>query len=401
MAEEADSAVDRLAFLRQELAPDLEVIRHLSTGRMAEVWLGRQNAMDRLVAVTILSRQSAGDATARARFHREAKAVASLDHPNAVEVYDSGFLSDGLPFLVLQYVSGGNLADRLAAEGPLPVPAARQILVEVADALAAAHAHGFVHRDIRPANVLCDPERDRVLLTGFGLAGLLPRRADPSPRLTREGEIIGTSGYLSPEQLEGKDATESTDIYALGLLGYEVLTGEGPFSAAGGLDMTLAHLRSPPRPVSALRPDVDEDLSDLLIRCLAKAPERRPSARYIVQALRGDSIVGPPEYSGPTAETFVGNLIRRRLPLVVAVTGLIGYAVLQFAGDLEDRGVLPEPSYKLTLNTFACALAASSVIAWFHGKKGKQRIRPLEAGLLAAVGIVWLLVGIWIILGTT
>ncbi len=396
MAEEADAGLARLTFLQKELAPELDVIRHLGTGRMAEVYLARQKPLDRLVAVKILSDALAEDDTARARFDREAKASASLDHRNAVEVYKFGYLSDGLPYLVMQYVKGGTLEDRLAAEGPLPLDVAKKILIEVADALSAAHARGFVHRDVRPENVLCDKERDRVLLSDFGLAGILPRGQDSDPRLTRAGETIGTSGYLSPEQLRGEDPTEGTDIYALGLLGYEILAGEGPFPVRGKVDLNLAHLRSPPRPVSALRPEVDETLSDLLVRCLAKEPEKRPSARFVVDALRNEA--SPKGPVPPPSENLLDSLVRRRLPQIVLVTAVVGYTALSWVGEMEDRAVLPAGTYKLALDTFICAVAASGIIGWFHGKKGRQMVTPMEVSLLLAVGIIWVLVGAWLLM---
>ena len=398
-AEDTDSGLERVSFLKTELAPDLEVLQLLGTGRMAEVFLARQKPLDRLVAVKVLSKTLAEDSTARARFEREAKASASLDHANAVEVYRFGYLSDGLPYLVMQFVRGGTLENKLAAEGPLPISAAKKVLVEVADALASAHAHGFVHRDVRPENVLCDQDKDRVLLSDFGLAGILPQGRDTDPRLTRAGETIGTTGYLSPEQLRGEDPTEGTDIYALGLLGYEVLTGEGPFPTKGNVDTNLAHLRSPPRPLKILRPDVDQALSDLMERCLSKDPASRPSARYVVDALRGENVQGSATGTGPIpSDNLLDSMIRRRLPQIVAVTGVVGIAAHGFIAELADRGMVPEKFYQVALDTFACAFVASVVIAWFHGKKGKQKIQPLEVALLSVVGIIWLLIAVWIVL---
>ncbi len=399
MAEETQAGPNRLDFLKGELAPDLEVMRHLGSGRMAEVFLARQRSLDRLVAVKILSQNLAEDATARGRFEREAKASAALDHRNAVEVYRFGYLSDGLPYLVMQYVKGGTLEDKLEAEGTLSIPSARRVLIEVADALASAHENGFVHRDVRPENVLCDKDKDRVLLSDFGLAGLLPQGRNTDPRLTRVGETIGTTGYLSPEQLKGEDPTEGTDIYALGLLGYEILTGEGPFAAKGKVDMNLAHLRSEPRPITSLRPGVDQDLADLLARCLSKNPDKRPSARYVVQALRAESTGGPNVDTSPVgSDNLLDSLIRRRLPQIVAVTAVLGYAALSFVNQLADMEVLPLESYKHALNTYLCAVAVSGIIAWYHGKKGRQKVQAAEIGLLVIVGISWLLVGAWILI---
>jgi len=382
--------------LNAELAPDLEVMRLLGTGRMADVYLARQASLDRLVAVKVLSEALAGDSVAKARFEREAKAAASLDHRNAISVYRFGYLSTGVPFLVMQYVSGGSLEDRVAAEGPLTVPEARQIMAEVADALAEAHQQGFVHRDVRPSNCLCDRDAGRVLLSDFGLAGILPQGKETDPKLTRTGEIIGTPGYLSPEQLKGESTTERTDVYALGLLGYEILTGEGPFSTVSKRDLAVAHLREHPRDLSALRGDVDQDLAKLLERCLAKEPEKRPTAAFFAEAVRGKVDVSGAGAAGAEGNV-VESLLKRRLPQIVVVTAVILYACQSFVAELADRGILPEIAYRLALNTFVCGVAASAVMAWFHGEKGRQRIRSLEIGLLTLVGLIWVAVGAWIV----
>jgi serine/threonine-protein kinase len=386
----------RIDSLNAELAPDLEVMRPLGTGRMADVYLARQASLDRLVAVKVLSKALAGDAVAKARFEREAKAAASLDHRNAISVYRFGYLSDGVPFLVMQYVSGGTLEDRVAAEGPLTVPEARQIMAEVADALAAAHQQGFVHRDVRPSNCLCDRDAGRVLLSDFGLAGILAQGKEADPKLTRVGEIIGTPGYLSPEQLKGESTTEQTDVYALGLLGYEILTGEGPFSTVSRRDLAVAHLREHPRSLSVLRTDVDPDLAKLLERCLAKEPEKRPTASFFAEAVRGKADVSGTGAAGAEGNV-VESLLKRRLPQIVVATAVILYAIMSFIGMLVEQGNLPGWAFDLALNTFACGVAASAVVAWFHGEKGRQRVRTLEIGLLTVVGLIWIAVGAWIV----
>jgi len=386
----------RIESLNAELAPDLEVIRPLGTGSMADVYLARQASLDRLVALKVLADNLAGDPVAKARFEREAKAAASLDHRSAISVYRFGYLSDGVPFLVMQYVAGGSLEDRVAAEGPLPIPEARRIMAEVADALAEAHQQGFVHRDVRPSNCLCDRDAGRVLLSDFGLAGILPQGKEADPKLTRTGEIIGTPGYLSPEQLKGENSTERTDVYALGLLGYEILTGEGPFSTTSQRELAVAHLREHPRSLSALRAEVDSELASLLERCLAKEPEKRPTASFFAQAVRGEVDVSGAGVVGADGNV-VESLLKRRLPQIVVATGVILYVVQEFVGNLADRGIVPEVVYRLTLDTFACGVAASAVVAWFHGEKGRQRVRALEVGLLTLVGATWLIIGVLIV----
>jgi serine/threonine protein kinase len=399
MPRSEEAIAERLASLKAELAPDLEVIRLLGTGRMAEVFLARQVSLDRLVAVKVLSRRTSRDESARARFDRESKAIASLETPHAVSVYRSGHLEDGVPFLVMQYVRGGTLEDRLEAEGPLPGPEAKRILASVAEALATAHEQDFVHRDVRAANVLCDRDAGRVLLSDFGLAGIRPESQDSDARITRTGEIIGTPGYLSPEQLKGEPATEATDVFALGLMAYEILTGEGPFAGKSQRETIMRSLREPPTPLKILKPDIDPPLAELLERCLAKTPEKRPSAAFLARALGDENFgrVGGPD--GPETSEDLNvfeSLLKRKLPQTVVVTFAAGLAGLYFIGMLAD--VIDKPVFQAALATFVCSLIASGVIAWFHGEKGPQRVAPLEVVLLALIGVVWVAVGVAIFL---
>ncbi|MEJ2187665.1 MAG: serine/threonine-protein kinase, partial [Gemmatimonadota bacterium] len=370
------------------------MVRRLGTGNEGEVFLAREPALKRLVAVKVLSPTLVGNEVARIRFEREAAAAAALNHANTVTVHRFGYTSAGVPYLVMQYVNGGTLAERLAAEGPLPVAEAQRILGDVAAGLAAAHRSGFVHRDIRPGNVLCERDSGRVFVTDFGLAGLLPEADKASPHITQAGEVLGEPRYISPEQLRGEPVTESTDVYALGVMGYELLTGESPFRGETLRELTAAHLRSPPRSLESLREDVDADLADLLSRCLAKEPGNRPAAEYIARKLRpahveqGDTPAGEGRGVG---KDFVEDLIRRRLPQVVAITLVVGYAALDFVDQLVDRGVAPGWVYPMSLVTFIYSVAASGVISWFHGKRGKQRVSRPEVALLTLIATGWVL----------
>jgi serine/threonine protein kinase len=391
---------ERLAYLKAELAPNLEVIRLLGKGRMAEVYLARQVSLDRLVAVKVLSSGISKDDAARARFGREAKAAASLETPLAVSVYQYGHLENGIPFLVMQYVRGGTLADRLEAEGPLQEKEARDILAAIAGALAAAHEQDFVHRDVRAANVLCDRDAGRVLLSDFGLAGIRQESQDADARITRTGEIIGTPGYLSPEQLKGEPTTEATDVFSLGLMGYEILAGEGPFAARTQRETIMRSLRDPPNPLENLKPGIDPNLAQLLERALAKEPEKRPTATFLARAFAGEVEVGPHgtgqgQPPGAGDPNVVESLLKRRLPQAVVVTGAIGLASLYFIGMIAD--VIGIPIFQAGLATFVASLIASGVIAWFHGEKGPQRVTPLEVVLLGFLVLLWIavLVGIF------
>jgi serine/threonine-protein kinase len=400
MPQKEEALEARLASLKAELAPDLEVIRVLGSGRMAEVFLARQVSLDRPVAVKVLSRQISRDAAARARFDREAKAAAALETPHAVSVFRSGHLKDGVPYLVMQYVRGGTLEDRLQAEGPLPESEARRILADVAEALAAAHERDFVHRDVRCANVLCDRESGKVLLTDFGLAGIRPESQDADARITRTGEIIGTEGYLSPEQLKGERATEATDIFALGLMGYELLTGTGPFTGRNQRETIMRTLREPPTPIQNLKPGVDSALAQLLERCLAKEPEKRPTAAFLARALKEDPNQNSRAAMGREAQmdtNVVEALLKRRLPQTVVVTGAVGIFCLTFIAMLAD--VLDNQFFQVALATFVFSLIASGIVAWFHGEKGPQRVTALEVVLLTVLAVVWIavLVGIFLL----
>ena len=395
MPRSEEALAERLATLKTELAPDLEVIRLLGRGRMAEVYLARQVSLDRLVAIKVLSRRISRDESARARFDREAKAAAALETPHAVAVYRSGHLEDGMPYLVMQYVRGGTLEDRLEAEGPLPEPEAKKILASVADALAAAHERDFVHRDVRAANVLCDRDAGRVLLADFGLAGIRPESQEADARITRTGEIIGTPGYLSPEQLKGEAATEATDVFALGLMGYEILTGEGPFAGRTQRETIMRSLKEPPTPLQNLKPGINPHLADLLERSLAKEPGKRPSAAFLAKALREGGASEQATSGGresPGDANVLESLLKRRLPQTVVVTGAAGLAGLYFIAMLAD--VFDNPIFQAGLATFVCSLLASVVIAWFHGEKGPQRVTPLEVVLLAVIGMVWIALGV-------
>jgi eukaryotic-like serine/threonine-protein kinase len=388
-----------LAQLREELAPDLEVLRIIGTGRAGRVYLARERALDRLVAVKVLASGLARDVTARTRFEREARAAAALDHPNAVAVHRTGTLSSGVPYLVMQYVRGPNLEDRLAAEGPLPPHEARRVLAQVAAALGAAHKRGFVHRDVRPGNILCDLDEGRVLVSDFGLAGILPFSQRTDPGITRPGQILGALTYLSPEQLRGEPATEGTDVYSIGVLGYELLTGRSPWPVRPGVGGAMPDFDARPIPLASLRPDVDPELAGLLERALARDPARRPGAGYLAEALSSGPATGA---SGPSpADTvdLLNVLLKRRVPQIVAVTGVLGLAVLGFFDMLADRDVVPEVAFRLALATVACLLGASVIVAWFHGERGEQRVTALEVLLLVVVGAVWIALGFMILAG--
>jgi hypothetical protein len=268
--------------VRQEttdvLAERYELGPLLGQGGMARVHRGLDRQLRRPVAVKVLAPPLDRDKAFVERFRREARAAAGLSHPNIVAVFDSGS-DDGTHYIVTELVDGETLAERLRRDGPMAPPEAVGVAVDVCHALAAAHERGVVHRDIKPGNVMLLPD-GRVKVVDFGIA-----RAAGSDTLTGTGVVLGSSAYLSPEQASGGSGDERSDLYALGCVLYEMLTGEVPFRADTPVATMYLHVNEdPPRP-STVRP-VPAKLEDVVMRCLEKDPKRRfGSAGQLEQAL--------------------------------------------------------------------------------------------------------------------
>jgi eukaryotic-like serine/threonine-protein kinase len=353
---------------------------------MATVYMAKDRALGVLVAVKVLRPGKAADETARRRFEREARAAASLaDHPNTVTVTRFGRLPDQTPYLVMQYVKGRTMEERIKAEGRLSIAEATKVLREVASALALAHAKGIVHRDVRPGNVLWDEERACARLTDFGIAAVIDPTGPETTRLTKTGQLLGDPHYLSPEQLMDGEATELTDIYLFGVLGYELLSGRGPYEARTPTEWIKAHLQQEPRDLRELRADVPAPLADLLRRCLARESLHRPSAKDVVRALQGG------EAPGSAAEGDTGDLtklLKRRVPQIVLSTALAGAGLIEIVGNLSN--VFPANAELVTAIFVVAAVLASAVIAWFHGEKGRQLAPAIEYVLLGLIVLAWL-----------
>jgi serine/threonine protein kinase len=383
------------ALLREELAPDLEVVRKLSLGSMAVVYLAREQQLKRLVAVKVLSPKLARDETARLRFEREAQAAASLSHPNIVAIYRVGRLSNDLPYFIMQYVKGRTMADRIKAKGGLPLDEARRAIGEVASAVAAAHQKGIVHRDIRPGNVLYEEDSGRSMLADFGIAAIVASgEMGGSARLTRTGELVGDPSYMSPEQLMGLEVTERSDVYAIGLLGYELVAGRGPFKASSKREKLTAHVKGEPAKLSDLRPGVDPAVESVLARCLAKEPEHRPDASDVASSLKDVSLelTPMPSSSGSGDAGFIGRAKERRMLQIVLAYGAMAVGASQLAWMLVESGTVQQVVFRLVLVSVVTGFPAVLVGAWFHGKKGRQKFESLEYWFFGGLAVVWLVV---------
>jgi serine/threonine-protein kinase len=244
-----------------------KILRKLGTGGMANVYLAEDQELGRRVAIKILNERHANDGQFVERFRREAKNAAGLSHPNIVSIYDRGE-AEGTYYISMEYLEGRSLKELILARGPAPIPVAIDYARQILAALRVAHRQGLVHRDIKPHNVLVDSE-GRLKVTDFGIA-----RAGPS-QMTEEGSIIGTAQYLSPEQAQGAPVTPASDLYSVGIVLYELLTGSVPFNGETPVELAMKHLSRVPEPPSHLRAEIPRDLDLVVMRALAKSPEER------------------------------------------------------------------------------------------------------------------------------
>lgn len=300
----------------------------LARGGSAEVWRARDEKLDRPVAVKLLHPHLVADERARLRLAEEARLVASLRHPRIVQTYD--VVTDGdTPALIMELIEGESLSARLEREGALSALIAASIGTDVADALAEAHQRGIIHRDVKPSNILIDLA-GHANLADFGIAYSLESAAQ---RLTQAGTVVGTPAYISPEQLAGGEVGPRTDIFGLGAVLFEMLTGRPPFEAAAPLQLAEAHAAGPPA-----MPDIDPTLADITRACLSNDPAQRPSdAGMVATTLRAFHTIVPAERDAetraipvvaaaappPTPEEDLVRRWRRGVPIALGATGLL------------------------------------------------------------------------------
>lgn len=304
----SDPLRDRLA---TALGPTYELQRLLGKGGMGSVYLARETALDRLVAVKVLPPEVTGDPETRERFRREARTAAKLTHPHIVPLYSFGE-ADGLLWFVMGYVAGETLAAKLERTPRMDPDLVRRVLGDVADALDYAHQHGIVHRDVKPENILIEDAGGKALLADFGVA----RQGTGSTTLTTAGALVGTPLYMSPEQASGeRDLDGRSDIYSLGVVGYRMLAGRVPFEGSELRAVLAAHIT---QPAPALPASIPEDLNRVLMRALSKKPAERWGSGQELRSALG------------TAEVISSDEIDRLggLPSFAAHVFLLGWAGL-------------------------------------------------------------------------
>jgi serine/threonine-protein kinase len=250
-----------------------EVESVVGAGGIGILYRARQVRLDRPVALKLIEPDVARDPVIRERLRREARTVAALDHPNVVPLYEAGE-ERGSVYIVTRWVEGTELGALIHRDGPLEPGRSARTAAQIASALEVAHEKGLVHRDVKPSNVILTPE-DHVYLTDFGLA----KRAETAPGLTRADQMLGTVDYVAPEQIEGSEPDARSDVYSLGCVLFEALTGAAPFAdQKGGMAKMWAQVNAEPPSVREQRPEVPEALEEIVRRAMAKAPDARPTA---------------------------------------------------------------------------------------------------------------------------
>src|SRR5689334_1372972 len=293
------------------IADRYELEELVGTGGMSSVYRAHDSLLERHVALKVMHEQLLGEGEHVERFRREARLAAQLSHPNIVTVIDRGE-QEGRQFIVFEYVEGENLKALVEREAPLAEREAIKLALQVADGLAFAHAHGLVHRDVKPQNVLLT-EDGRAKVTDFGIA----RSIDVQHGLTQTGTVMGTSDYISPEQARGGQVDASSDIYSLGAVLYELLTGDVPFPGDNFVSVAMRHINDPPPSVRERRPELSPRVDAAIRKAMAKDPDDRfPTMEAFAAELR--AALGEPDGApgGPMDQTLVvpGSRRRRRRP---------------------------------------------------------------------------------------
>jgi hypothetical protein len=330
-----------------------EIVEPIGSGGMGEVYRARDERLGRDVAIKVLPSHTAHDAEALSRFRSEVRAVASLNHPNILAIYDVG-AQDDISYAVTELLEGDTLRDRLQRDGPLPPRKALDLAVQFARGLAAAHGSGIVHRDLKPANLFLLAD-GRLKILDFGLAMREPGSAAASLETrvaTQPGVVVGTIGYMAPEQVRGEAATARSDIFSFGLVVYELLRGSNPFLRETMSDTMAAILRDPTEPLEQVE-GLPPLAAGLLDRCLEKRPEDRPQSMhdmaFVLAALSSGAATAATSVRGPAVRRAAAWGVAAACVLVILLTlAMAGYVGLS-AGRAADAAVAADLSRASTL----------------------------------------------------
>jgi len=272
---------DQDDYIGRTLAQKYKVEALIGEGGMGKVYRARQEALDKLVVLKVLRQSLLNDDRTVARFKREAKAASRLNHPNSISILDFGQAEDGALFIAMEFVPGQDLHTVLSKDGPLPEPRIARIVSQVLSALFDAHSAGVIHRDLKPENIMVEQRRnepDFVKVLDFGIAKIQDGSNDDGPALTRNGFVCGTPEYMSPEQARGSSLDHRSDLYAVGVILYQLLTGRLPFESDSAVGFATKHLTEEPVAPSRRRPEVrvSPAMDRLIMRALSKSPDDRP-----------------------------------------------------------------------------------------------------------------------------
>jgi serine/threonine protein kinase len=320
--------------------------RSLGSGGMGEVYLAHDEVLDRDVALKVLRSRYAGDEEFAGRFLREARSAAGLSHPNIVQVYDRGETEDGISYIAMEYVPGGTLKELIDGRAPIGAREAARMATRISLALEAAHERGVIHRDIKPQNVLVTPSGD-LKVTDFGIA-----RAASAVTSSASSIVFGTAAYISPEQAMGEPVGPASDLYSLGVVLYEMLTGELPYTADNSIAVCMKHITEPLRPPMALNPAIPRQMNAVVVKLLAKNPsDRYASAAELLTDLErmGEGLplvaeattqpLRPPVAPSRVAGRRSG--LRTLAVASVALLALLGAVLFDFLQGEAKEGSLP------------------------------------------------------------
>ncbi len=383
----------------QTIAGKYKVVRLLGEGGMGCVYQGEQTlgTTVRKVAVKTLHKHLSHDESIKARFKREVGTVAALEHPNTIQVFDFGETEDGTLFIVMEFVQGRSVADVLEKDGPMPPDRVLNILRQVVGSLEEAHSHGIVHRDLKPDNVVLAEragQKDWVEVLDFGIAKRSTEHDPNEAKLTQQGMVLGTPPYMSPEQFTGQPIDVRSDIYALGVMAYEMLTGRLPWEANTAWEWASKHMTEPPTPLERqpLGPHVPESMRSAITRALAKnKDERFSSVREFFDAFSGGTVapVSVPT-TGPNASAAGGTMMGPAQP---AGGGALARAKTELGAPVMGGG----PAFGAPPSGAPAVVPAGPAHGATTAKKGG--VPPLVMGLGALAVLLFVGAGIAVGMG--